>query len=186
MSSHEQYLGNPNLKKANVAQNFTKKQVSEFLKCAQDPVYFAQKYVKIINLDEGLVPFQMYDFQEKLVNNFHNNRFNICKMPRQSGKSTTVVSYLLHYAIFNDSVTIGILANKAQTARDLLGRLQIAYENLHQVDATGYHCLEQGIYGIGEQIQDHCGINLCICRSGYVIQHHILRRICVRCQPFSR
>ena len=125
-----QYLGNPNLKKANVAQNFTKKQVSEFLKCAQDPVYFAQKYVQIINLDEGLVPFKMYDFQEKLVNNFHNNRFNICKMPRQSGKSTTVVSYLLHYAIFNDSVTIGILANKAATARDLLGRLQIAYENL--------------------------------------------------------
>ena len=130
MIQHEQYLGNPNLKKANVAQNFTKKQVSEFLKCASDPVYFAQKYVKIINLDEGLVPFKMYDFQEKLVNNFHNNRFNICKMPRQSGKSTTVVSYLLHYAIFNDSVTIGILANKAQTARDLLGRLQIAYENL--------------------------------------------------------
>ena len=130
MVQHEQYLGNPNLKKANVAQNFTKKQVTEFLKCAQDPVYFAQKYVKIINLDEGLVPFKMYDFQEQLVNNFHSNRFNICKMPRQSGKSTTVVSYLLHYAIFNDSVTIGILANKAQTARDLLGRLQIAYENL--------------------------------------------------------
>ena len=127
---HEQYLGNPNLKKANVAQNFTKKQVTEFLKCAQDPVYFAMKYVKIINLDEGLVPFKMYDFQEQLVNNFHSNRFNICKMPRQSGKSTTVVSYLLHYAIFNDSVTVGILANKAQTARDLLGRLQIAYENL--------------------------------------------------------
>ena len=130
MVQHEQYLGNPNLKKANVAQNFTKKQVTEFLKCANDPVYFAMKYVKIINLDEGLVPFKMYDFQEKLVDNFHNNRFNICKMPRQSGKSTTVVSYLLHYAIFNDSVTIGILANKAQTARDLLGRLQIAYENL--------------------------------------------------------
>ena len=130
MVQHEQYLGNPNLKKANVAQNFTKKQVAEFLKCAQDPVYFAEKYVKIINLDEGLVPFKMYDFQEQLVNNFHYNRFNICKMPRQSGKSTTVVSYLLHYAIFNDSVTIGILANKAQTARDLLGRLQIAYENL--------------------------------------------------------
>jgi len=130
MIQHEQYLGNPNLKKANVAQNFTKKQVTEFLKCAQDPVYFAQKYVKIINLDEGLVPFKMYDFQEQLVNNFHENRFNICKMPRQSGKSTTVVSYLLHYAIFNDSVTVGILANKAQTARDLLGRLQIAYENL--------------------------------------------------------
>jgi hypothetical protein len=51
-------------------------------------------------------------------------------MPRQSGKSTTVVSYLLHYAIFNDNVNIAILANKASTARDLLGRLQLAYENL--------------------------------------------------------
>jgi len=130
MIQHEQYLGNPNLKKANVAQNFTKKQVAEFLKCANDPVYFAHKYVKIINLDEGLVPFKMYDFQEKLVNNFHNNRFNICKMPRQTGKSTTEVSYLLHYAVFNENVNIAILANKASTARDLLGRLQLAYENL--------------------------------------------------------
>ena len=81
-------------------------------------------------MDEGLVPFQPYRFQEKLINNFHENRFNICKMPRQTGKSTTVVSYLLHYAIFNDSVNIGILANKAATARELLGRLQTAYENL--------------------------------------------------------
>ena len=124
------YLGNPNLKKANVAQNFTKKQVAEFMKCAKDPVYFTEKFIKIINLDEGLVPFDMYPFQRKLIHNFHTSRFNICKMPRQSGKSTTVVSYLLHYALFNDSVTIGILANKAQTARDLLGRLQIAYEAL--------------------------------------------------------
>ena len=51
-------------------------------------------------------------------------------MPRQTGKSTTVVSYLLHYAVFNDSVNIVILANKAATARELLGRLQTAYENL--------------------------------------------------------
>ena len=72
----------------------------------------------------------MYPFQEKLVRNFHENRFNICKMPRQTGKSTTSVSYLLHYAVFNDSTNIGILANKAATARDLLGRLQTAYENL--------------------------------------------------------
>jgi hypothetical protein len=72
----------------------------------------------------------MYPFQEKLIQNFHDNRFNICKMPRQTGKSTTCVSYLLHYAVFNDNVNIAILANKASTARDLLGRLQLAYENL--------------------------------------------------------
>ena len=124
------YLGNPNLKKANTAIEFTQDQVLEFVRCKEDPVYFAERYVKIVSLDEGLVPFKPYHFQKKLINNFHENRFNICKMPRQTGKSTTVVSYLLHYALFNDSVNIGILANKASTARELLGRLATAYENL--------------------------------------------------------
>ena len=124
------YLGNPNLKKANTPIEFTEENVIEFMKCKEDPVYFAKRYIKIVSLDEGLVPFNLYPFQEKLVRNFHENRFNICKMPRQTGKSTTVVSYLLHYAIFNDSINIGILANKAKIAMDLLGRLQTAYENL--------------------------------------------------------
>ena len=126
----EQYLGNPNLKKANQSISWTKDQILEFVRCKEDPVYFARRYIKIVSLDEGLVPFNMYEFQEKLIRNFHENRFNICKMPRQTGKSTTCVSYLLHYAVFNDNVNIAILANKASTARDLLGRLQLAYENL--------------------------------------------------------
>jgi len=124
------YLGNPNLKKANTAHEFTEEQVVEFIKCKQDPVYFAINYLKIVSLDHGLVPFKLYPFQEKLIRNFHEKRFNICKMPRQTGKSTTCVAYLLHYAVFNDNVNIAILANKASTARDLLGRLQLAYENL--------------------------------------------------------
>ena len=124
------YLGNPNLKKANVAVEFTQEQVIEFIKCKEDPVYFAKNYIKIVSLDEGEIPFNMYKFQEKLIENFHENRFNICRMPRQTGKSTTCVSYLLHYAVFNDNVNIAILANKASTAQDLLGRLQFAYEKL--------------------------------------------------------
>ncbi|QCW22879.1 terminase DNA packaging enzyme large subunit [Synechococcus phage S-B05] len=128
--SNDVYLGNPLLKKANTPIEFTKEQIEEYIKCKDDPVYFAQNYVQIVTLDHGLQPFKTYEFQEKLINNFHNNRFNICKMPRQTGKSTTCVSYLLHYAIFNDSVNIGILANKATTARELLGRLATAYENL--------------------------------------------------------
>ena len=128
--SNDVYLGNPLLKKANTPIEFTQEQIEEYIKCKDDPVYFAQNYVKIVTLDHGLQPFRTYDFQEKLINNFHNNRFNICKMPRQTGKSTTCVSYLLHYAIFNDSVNIGILANKATTARELLARLATAYENL--------------------------------------------------------
>ena len=130
MSNQDIYLGNPNLKKANTTVEFSTDQIQEFIKCKQDPIYFAKNYIKIVSLDEGLVPFKMYDFQEKLINNFHKSRFNICKMPRQTGKSTTAVSYLLHYIVFNDSVNVGILANKAATARELLGRLQTAYENL--------------------------------------------------------
>ena len=130
MSTNEIYLGNPNLKKAGTQIQFTKKQIKEWVKCKQDPIYFATNYIKIISLDEGLVPFNMYDFQKDILQDFHNHRFNIAKLPRQTGKSTTVVAYLLYYAIFYDSVNIGILANKASTARELLGRLQLAYENL--------------------------------------------------------
>ena len=130
MSSADIYLGNPNLKKANTPIEFTKEHIEEYVKCKEDPVYFAKNYIKIVTLDEGLQPFIPYHFQEKLIENFHEQRFNICKMPRQTGKSTTVVAFLLHYAVFNSSVNIGILANKAATARELLGRLQIAYENL--------------------------------------------------------
>ena len=130
MRSADIYLGNPNLKKANTPIEFTKENIEEYVKCKEDPVYFAKHYIKIITLDEGLQPFAPYHFQEELIKNFHEQRFNICKMPRQTGKSTTVVAFLLHYAVFNSSVNIGILANKAATARELLGRLQIAYENL--------------------------------------------------------
>ena len=126
----DHYLGNPLLKKANTSQGFTEEQVIEFAKCIDDPVYFAKNYINIVTLDHGLQTFSPYPFQETMLDRFHNNRFNICKLPRQSGKSTIVVSYLLHYAIFNDNVNIAILANKASTAKDLLDRLQTAYENL--------------------------------------------------------
>lgn len=124
------YKGNPNLKAENVQLQFTKDQIDEYIKCKNNPIYFAKNYVKIVSLDEGIIPFEMWDFQEKLITNFHENRFNIAKLPRQTGKSTTVVSYLLHYALFNDNIRIAILANKAETARELLQRLQLSYENL--------------------------------------------------------
>ena len=124
------YLGNPNLKKINTDVEYTKEQIVEYQKCSTNPIYFMEKYIKIVSLDEGLVPFNMYDFQKKIVNTIHDNRFTICKLPRQSGKSTTTISYLLHYALFNPNSNIAILANKSSTARDILGRLQLAYENL--------------------------------------------------------
>ena len=119
MSKTEQYLGNPNLKKAHTSSRFTKKQIQEVMKCLESPKYFIEEYLKIVTIDKGLVPFEMYDFQRKMVDTFHDNRFTICKLPRQSGKSTIIVSYLLHYVLFNDNVNVAILANKSSTARDL-------------------------------------------------------------------
>jgi hypothetical protein len=150
------YLGNPNLKKANVQQEWTEDQVKEYAQCMKDPLYFIQKYVRIVSLDEGLIPFEMYPFQKEMVGTFHKNRFTICKLPRQSGKSTTMISYLLHYSLFNPSVNIAILANKAATARDLLGRLQLAYEHLPK-------WLQQGVmYNIPRRV---CVCSLKCCRT---------------------
>ena len=130
MPEREAYLGNPNLQKANVEREYTKAEIVEIQKCMDNPVYFIEHYLKIVSIDEGLVPFHMYGFQKEMVDTFHNNRFTICKLPRQSGKSTVIIAYLLHYVIFNPNVNVAILANKSSTARDLLQRLQLSYENL--------------------------------------------------------
>jgi len=130
MSDINHYLGNPLLKKANVQVEWNKDQILEYQKCMQDPLYFCQKYIKIVSLDEGLVPFDVYPFQKEMLGTIHNNRFTICKLPRQSGKTTTIISYILHYVLFNEQMRVAILANKAATARDILSRLQLAYENL--------------------------------------------------------
>ena len=130
MTDQNQYLGNPNLKRANVPVEFTKEQIEEYQKCMSDPIYFIENYMKIVSLDEGLVPMNMYKFQKKMVRTFHKNRFTICKLPRQSGKSTIIIAYLLHYVLFNPNVNVAILANKSSTARDILGRLQLGYEHL--------------------------------------------------------
>ena len=124
------YLGNPLLKKPNVPFDFTEEQIEEYIKCKDDPIYFIKNYMKIVHVDHGLIPFDLWDFQEDMVRTFYDDRFVICKMPRQTGKSTTIIAFLLHYVLYNQDVRVGILANKGATARELLGRLQLAYENL--------------------------------------------------------
>ena len=93
------YLGNPNLKAANVDTEFTKEQIEEYARCAADPMYFIENFVKIVSLDEGLIQFQPYGYQKKMINSIHNDRFVIAKLPRQSGKSTIVIAHLLHYVL---------------------------------------------------------------------------------------
>ena len=126
----ENYLGNPNLKNVGQKIEWTEESLTEYMKCKEDPEYFIKNFVKIIHVDRGLVPFEMYDYQEDMIRKFNDNRFVICKMPRQTGKSTTIIAFLLHYVLFNESVNVAILANKGAVARELLSRLQLAYENL--------------------------------------------------------
>ena len=128
--NNDHYLGNPLIKAANTPVEFTPEQIEEYMKCANDPVYFVENYIKIVHVDRGLIPFEMYPFQENIVRTIHSNRFTICKLPRQSGKSTTMISYLLHHVLFNQDKKVAILANKLTTARELLQRLKKSYENL--------------------------------------------------------
>jgi len=130
MSTVNHYLGNPKLKKANIQIDFSQEEIQEVVRCSKDIVYFCEKYQKIISIDEGLMPFEPYDYQKNIMHTVNENRFVICKMPRQTGKTTTMVAVMLHYALFNPDFNIAILANKAATAREILGRLQLAYENL--------------------------------------------------------
>lgn len=146
------YLGNANLKPAGVQIDFTKDQIKEYVKCAKDPAYFIQKYIRVVSLDKGLVPFDLYDYQKDIVEKVHNNRFVIAKLPRQSGKSTTIVAYILHYILFNQSMNVAILANKQATSREILYRLKLAYEYLPPMVTAGYCGVEQRIHRIRKRI----------------------------------
>ena len=138
-NKNQGYRNNPKLKPPGIELSYTKEQLDEYIKCAKDPVYFCSKYVKVKTLDKGIMPFKLYDYQEKFVQTIHDNRFVISKWPRQSGKSTSVIGYITHYVTFNQSVNVAILANKLKTAKDeLFAKLQMAYENLP-------HFLQQGV-----------------------------------------
>jgi len=124
------YRGNPNLKKPGVQYAWEPWQEDEILKCSEDPIYFIEKYMKVVHVDHGLVPFILYDYQKEMINLMHKERYVAAVMARQSGKSTAVCGYLTWYVIFNESKEVGILANKGDTARKMLGKIQLAYQHL--------------------------------------------------------
>lgn len=138
------YNGNTFIKGDGVQQNFTKEEVIEYSKCMNDISYFCEKYVKVISLDKGLVPFKLRGYQEDLVNHYRDNRFSIVLACRQSGKSITSIAWLLHYLVFNSNKKIGILANKGATAREMLARLTLMLENLPFFLQPGCKVLNKG------------------------------------------
>ena len=126
----ETYLGNPRLKRANVKVEYTAEQLEEYIKCSEDPIYFIKTYCKIVNVDHGLMNFKLWDFQEEMILKFDAERFVICKMPRQVGKTTTVAAYLMWKILFTENYSVAILANKDRQSREILSRVQLMFEHL--------------------------------------------------------
>lgn len=124
------YNGNVNLKRKGVSVEFSQEMVGEFIKCAQNPTYFAEKYIQIVHVDKGLIPIKLYDYQKEIVDKITNNRRVTVVTSRQAGKTTTAVAVILHYIIFNEHKTVALLANKGDAAREILDRIKIAYEAL--------------------------------------------------------
>ena len=138
------YLGNPNVKRDGIVTQWTNDEVLEYARCMKDPTHFATTYCKIISLDEGLVPFELYPYQEKMFKAFDANRFNIVLACRQSGKSISSVAYLLWYALFHTEKTVAVMANKGATAREMLGRISLMLENLPFFLQPGCKALNKG------------------------------------------
>ncbi len=138
------YLGNPNVKRDGIVTSWTQEEIIEYQKCMKDPIHFAREYCKVISLDEGLVDFDLYPYQEKMFESFNNHRFNIVLACRQSGKSISSVAYILWYALFHTEKTIAILANKGATAREMLARVTLMLENLPFFLQPGTKALNKG------------------------------------------
>ena len=104
--------------------------VMEVERCTNDPIYFANKYINIMTLDYGLQPMQLYDYQKDIIQSVQKNRYTVVTSSRQSGKTTTACAFILWYILFHEGKKVAILANKGDIAREILGRVQLAYEHL--------------------------------------------------------
>ena len=144
LNQNQSYLGNPNVKRDGVLQQWSPELLLEYKKCMKDPVYFAENYVKVIALDKGLVSFKLYPYQKQMFKHFEDNRFNVVLACRQSGKSISACAYLLWYALFHSEKTIAILANKGATAREMLSRITLMLENIPFFLQPGSKALNKG------------------------------------------
>ena len=140
----QSYLGNPNVKRDGVQEQWTPQKLQEYKRCMLDPVYFAEKYVKVISLDSGLVDFKLYPYQKEMFEHFNEHRYNIVLACRQSGKSISACAYLIWFALFHPEKTVAILANKGATAREMLSRITLMLENIPFFLQPGCKALNKG------------------------------------------
>lgn len=124
------FLGNQKLKRCNVPVNYTEEQVQDFIRCSKDPIYFIRNFMKIINVDDGLVNFNMWPYQEVMINKMINSRFSIYKLPRQVGKTICTSAIILWYILFHQNYAVAVLAHKQDQSINILDRIRTGYENL--------------------------------------------------------
>lgn len=135
------------IKKPNTRQAYTANQIAEFMKCA-DPVtgpeYFLSNYFYIQHPTRGRMRYSPYEYQKKLVHNYHSNRFSISLMPRQTGKSTTAAGYLLWYAMFVPDSTILVAAHKFTGSQEIMQRIRYGYESVPNFIRAGVNSYNKG------------------------------------------
>lgn len=124
------YNGNPGLKKSGVKVPLTPEQQHELAECRRRPLYFIEKYCKIMSVDDGVIPFRLFKYQKKMIKKIIENRFTIFKFPRQYGKTTTSAAVFLWYVVFNKEYRVALLANKLDQSQEILERLKMMYEML--------------------------------------------------------
>jgi Terminase large subunit, T4likevirus-type, N-terminal/Terminase RNaseH-like domain len=114
-----------------LAVSLTNHQVQEYVKCCDPDTgyeYFMRNYFYIQHPTRGQLLYDPYDFQLKLIDNYHNHRFSVSMMPRQTGKTTSAAGYLLWYAMFHPDKTILIAAHQYSGAQEIMDRIRYAYE----------------------------------------------------------
>jgi hypothetical protein len=125
-------------------EKYTEEQLLELALCSQDPKHFMKKHCFIQHPTKGRMKFKLYDFQEDLVDTYHNNRYSISMLARQTGKSTCAAGYLLWYAMFNPDQTILIAAHKYSGASEIMQRIRFAYETLPDFIRAGVTAYNKG------------------------------------------
>ena len=130
LNENYSFNGNPLLKPAYAKVQLSAEQLVEYMRCEEDPLYFIENYVKIISLDHGTIKFKPWEFQKKMISTMVEERFTICKMPRQVGKTTTTAAIILWHVLFKKEYTVALLANKMDQAQEIMERIQMMYENI--------------------------------------------------------
>lgn len=121
---------NPQLKRAHAVDEFTPDMIGELIRCKNDPIYFIRNYVKVQHQTKGAILFDLYPYQEDMINHFQGNKFSCVMASRQMGKTVTAAMYLLWYGTFHQDKLILIASKNQNHAMEIAGRVRFAYENL--------------------------------------------------------